>query len=187
MFGRKEYPSRQEREHEWLKSYCQRRGLAAPPEPVKSSGFKTAVHEAAHALVAKVLGIHVHWVTITPDDDYRGACSTQWKTPAGDNERAFFVAGGMAERWAFPGSQPCGMGGEGGDIQFFAKTLSDPNDVNGPLVRAMEKALRIIVKYEVALFELADALMKHKTLTNEQLDEILQPHLSGGIPPESNS
>jgi hypothetical protein len=78
---------------------------AAPEGSPARSKYGTAIHEAGHAVINRVLGGEIDLVSIIAKDDYRGICRTTVTTNPVElyalREAIVSCAGGEAERLMF--------------------------------------------------------------------------------------
>jgi hypothetical protein len=138
---------------------------------------KTALHEAAHAVIARRLGCRVLKASIEPDGDAQGICS--YLPPSGfspTSQIAVHVGGQLAVEHATP------TGG------IDARTLADDLTQSvlsgldaqaagdaGAMDRGRWVAGQLILQNWPAIIRLASALERHGTIEEELLPYFMQP------------
>jgi cell division protease FtsH len=154
--------------------------------------LETAVHEAGHAVIARVLGIPAGEVTIRPTQDHSLGHSVfndprfDWRRGDGSKAsaaNAFVVAlfaGAEAERILLESQ----VVGDGVDQERATACLAWAGAVRGASfvgdeyfdrheTKLRKKSVELVLKYRPQIKLLADALMERETLTGEEVGALL--------------
>jgi len=168
--------------------------------------WATAYHEAGHAVVATLLGREVKTVTIKPEGDDNG--QTVWTEKTEDEIRNLmkrgFVdlymmiisfAGPIAEA-RFDTDNPVGALKDHGSARNFAHCTWPHGEQTGreyepdclaarrALDGAREQALAEVTSHWGIIEDVARRLFDDKTLTGEQVANLVAAHVSNSVPPE---
>jgi ATP-dependent Zn protease len=158
-----------------------------------NSRAAVAVHEAGHAVVARVLGIPAYDVTIVEGDDLLGAASFDnpvydWsredgsKIKAANNFASAAYAGVAAEREILNSgvtsdsddhrkAQDClAWAGAVKGASFVGDDRFDRHEAN-----LRKKAAALVHQHRSAIERLASALLERETLSGAEVDALLNP------------
>ena len=123
-----------------------------------------AIHEAGHAIIARVLGITINWVTIIPSDGFLGQCSMRWE-PYARRYILALMAGHEAEL-EFLGSG----NNDRADHELIAQAVRCQGLHEAPLRR---QARRLVREHRILIERVAGALLERQTLTAHEVGELL--------------
>ncbi len=151
----------------------------------------TAIHEASHAVVARVLTLACGQATIVPDyvageaghsiTEEPSTCEYEWEKrgKVRDSENAIwharimsFMAGAEGEV-VLLGSTQCGDGDDRYQIELMAEYLEGRESWSRiePRLRAMTRTL--VRRHRALIERVATALIERKTLSREELDKLI--------------
>jgi hypothetical protein len=141
--------------------------------------WRIAIHEAAHATIARVLRIPIRGVTITPSEGFLGHCHIY---------RDFYKRSGYVIAL---------MAGVEAELEFFEATVNDSADresiaeanddwpkIGGRKARALNlpslrrQARRLVRKHRTKIERVAAALLERGTLGPDEVDELITPRRS---------
>lgn len=140
--------------------------------------WRVAVHEAAHAVVARMFGVEFRSVTIVPAGDRLGACN-------------FYQADFYCDR---RGRILASMAGRAAEMEFFGSTTGDYSVddesiadklQSWPKIGGIEapklcernlrrQARRLVKKYRAEIERVAQALLQRGTLTPLEVDAVIE-------------
>jgi ATP-dependent Zn protease len=153
----------------------------------------TAVHEAGHAVIGRVLGMACGPATIVPDDDSEGHSITfdPWVTyecweergkSRGDDMHSIYIgriltlmAGAEAERELLG---TCN-GGDGSDLDQIERAavssdgFSSHDEWKRYEPRMRRQVRRLVRKYRAKIEPVAQALIEREILSSEEVDQLV--------------
>jgi ATP-dependent Zn protease len=128
--------------------------------------WRTAIHEAAHAVVARMNSIPITTVTIIPSEGSAGQCAI-CLNPYIDGYAIAVLAGREAEL-EFLGSA---AGIAGTDRELIALAARCRDNFSEPRLR--RQARRLVRKHRAAIGRVAKALLMRKTLSRDEVDALI--------------
>jgi ATP-dependent Zn protease len=135
-----------------------------------SDPWRTAVHEAGHAVAARVLGYRVESVTITPTATRSGSCTLPQGVHPLD-EAVIALAGRIAEE------DICGAtigAGDSADLKAVSRCIGGMDTL---FVEAKRKAREITLNHSRAIQALAHVLVRHHDLTGDEVSAVLSRYM----------
>jgi ATP-dependent Zn protease len=159
-----------------------------------SDAYHTAIHEAGHAVIGRVLGIPCGSVTIVPDEADRSAGHALNGTPYQTWEhwldergrhREMAVAYRAHIRMLMAGAEAenvilgAGQGGDGYDqheIALMAENLIDTtSDAWLRLAARLQgQTVQLVRKHRDKIQRVADALVERRTLSGAEIDALMR-------------
>lgn len=163
--------------------------------------FRTAVHEAGHAVTAIALGVQIQSVTVAGTKDYAGMCAPyrrEWQTMSAGERRDWVkshvivgFAGYAAElavcrfpcyRWKSYGDRALAAGHltawrEGEEFREFTREEADAFWATHPELEArmQTRAESLVRDFAPAVRALAAELLRKETLYGREVSHILRP------------
>ena len=138
---------------------------------------RVAIHEAAHAVIARVFDVSFRSVTIVPREGFLGACN-------------FFAYDFYCDR---EGRILASMAGRAAELEFFGSTAGnyrvddeliaaklhgwpkiggvEASKLHEPSLR--QRALRLVEVHRDKIERVAEALLERQTLTADEVDKLL--------------
>jgi ATP-dependent Zn protease len=163
------------------------------------SQHSTAIHEAGHAVIGRVVGLRCGGATIVPDHEegWAGNAITldphisiaeweargRWRYDSIIRARIIVM---MAAREAEIECLGQHCGGDGQDQSEIAchideakpSTVKSEADRDRFEERLRRQARRLVRRHRKVIELVAKALLKHRTLSARQIDTLVQPHIS---------
>jgi hypothetical protein len=155
-----------------------------PPEVIRRRARALPIHEAGHAIIARVLGVPAGRTSIESND--RGAgfaevaepeeCLQAWKAQGRTRPSHFAIdaaiiislAGVVAERYFFSGQD---TGGHGLDLSDVDRYL--PIDPGGLYQHRLERMTWMLIRRHRSRIELLAAMLRaRRTLSGPEIDRV---------------
>lgn len=154
-----------------------------------SDRYHTAIHEAGHAVIGRVLGMVCGHATIAPDADSAGhhfiadpwMTYEQWDSAGKYRDLTSvlrgrivaFMAGVVAERELL-GRDSGGDGDDQRQIAWMSEELPGSKVQQLKQVSRLQKsAVHLVRRHEATIREVANALMEEETLPATKIDDIV--------------